>query len=55
MAASERPDQRQGQKNAMTVIKVQGCDAERKMYKVLEMRGAQQSDLLAMYREILQA
>lgn len=47
--------ERQGQKNAMTVIKVQGCDAERKMYKVLEMRGAQQSDLLAMYREILQA
>jgi len=50
--ANARMD-RPGQVNSMTVVKLVGSPVEQKLYKVLETRGADQRDLLELYREEL--
>jgi len=49
LQANARID-RIGQQNKMTVVKLIGAPIERKVYGVLEKRGAAQSDLLELYR-----
>lgn len=52
--ANARMD-RPGQVNSMTVVKLVGSPVEQKIYKVLETRGADQRDLLELYREELKS
>ncbi|MHB0978447.1 MAG: DEAD/DEAH box helicase [Minisyncoccota bacterium] len=52
LQANARID-RIGQVNKMSVVKLIGSPIERKVYKVLETRGAAQTDLLELYREEL--
>lgn len=52
--ANARMD-RHGQTNPMTVVKLVGSPIEKKLYAVLESRGAEQRDLLELYREELRS
>jgi len=44
-----------GQQNKMTVVKMVGSSVEQRAYKILERRDAEQTDLLELYREELEA
>lgn len=45
---------RYGQKNKMTIVKLVGSAIERRVYSILEKRDADQSELLQMYRQLLE-
>lgn len=44
---------RPGQKRAMTVFQLQGCDAEKKLNAALRVMGQQHIDLMELYNEVL--
>ena len=44
---------RAGQKNPCTVVNIEGCGVEKKLYRALQEREASQFDLLGLYKDIL--
>lgn len=52
LQANARID-RQGQKNAMTVVHLQGSAVERKLYKMLQNRLSDHEKLIDLYRQVL--
>ena len=44
---------RAGQKNPCTVVNIEGCSVEKKLYRALQERESNQFDLLGLYKDIL--